>query len=118
MAIRKTDPLTWLGIALVVAIGTMVVLGAWGMTAYSGYYGMMGNGSWVWGLVMMAVPGIFLVLILVVVLGDLAKGTSASAPVPASDPIAILDARYARGELSREEFLRAREDLRTGRTSS
>ncbi len=118
MAIRKSDPLTWLGIALAVAIGTMVVLGAWAMATYGGYYGMMGNGSWAWGLVMMAVPGIFLVLILVVVLGDLAKRTTDSAPVPISDPIAILDARYARGELSREEFLKAREDLRTGRTSS
>ena len=119
MTLGRRNPLTWLGIALVVAIGTMVVFGTVAMSTYGGYYGMMGNGSWAWGLVMMAVPAVVLVLILLAVLGGLEpQGLKGSSIAPTSDPLEILDARYALGELSREEFLRAREDLGSGRTNS
>lgn len=110
---RRVKPLSWLAIALVVAIGLMALLGAVAMTTYGGYYGMMG-GSWGWGLVMMAVPGVLLVIILVAALGGL-QGTPSASTMP---PLTILDERYARGELSREEYLRARDDLGSGRAHS
>lgn len=116
---RRTNPLTWLAVALVVAIGLMVVFGTLAMTTYGGYYGMMGGGSWAWGLVMMAVPGTVLVMILLAAIAGLGQSPSAPAyPVSAPNPLDILAERYARGELSHEEYLRARDDLGSGRANS
>ena len=113
----STKPLTWLAIALVVAIGLMIVFGTWAMSTYGGYYGMMGGGAWGWGFVMMAVPGIVLVLILLAALGGLPEpaASPAFAPAPAN-PLDVLEQRYARGELSREDYLKIREDLTHGPT--
>lgn len=120
MSNQRISSLGWLGIALVVAIGLMIVFGALSTFTYGGYYGMMGSGAWGWGLVMMAVPGVILVLILVAVLGGLGeRGGYAPYPVPvppATTPFGVLEERYARGEISREEYLRIREDLSHGPT--
>ncbi len=113
----KLSPLAWLAVALVVAIGLMAVLGAWAVGTTGGYYGMMGTGGWGWGVAMMGIPVVFLILILLAALGGLSEtpGTPVQAPRPTS-PLEILEARYARGELSREDYLRIRDDL--GRESS
>lgn len=37
-----------------------------------------------------------------------------AAPPPSDDPLAILAARYARGEISREDYLQARQDISGG----
>lgn len=37
-----------------------------------------------------------------------------AAPPPADDPLAILAGRYARGEISREEYLQMRQDISGG----
>ncbi len=109
MATKPTSPLVWLGLALVVAVGLMALFAALFMPYRSGYgYGMMGWGMG-WGAVFMIVPALFLILILWVALG-------ASAPTPtyvASVPNAMdeLNARYARGEISRDEYLRIRTDV-------
>jgi putative membrane protein len=111
MTNRSMTPLRWLGLALVVAIGLMVVFGTLAMTTYGGYYGMMGSAGWPWGLLMMGIPGVFLVLLLLAALGGLegrSTGPSTGAP---PNPLEILDQRYARGELSREDYLRIRDDL-------
>lgn len=118
MANHKMSPLGWLGIALVVAIGLMVAFGTLNMASYGGYYGMMGSGAWGWGLLMMAVPGVILILVLWAALGGLGERTSPTTYVPyppaEGRPLEILDNRYARGELSREEYQRMRDDLTQG----
>jgi putative membrane protein len=115
----RTGPLTWLAVALIVAIGLMIMFGTLTMTTYGGYYGMMGGGAWGWGFVMMAVPGVVLVLILLAALRGLGEPPmAAGGPAAAASPLGILDERYARGEVSREEYLRARGDLGQGRAHS
>ncbi len=121
MANRGMTPLGWLGVALVVAIGLMVAFGALNMATWGGSYGMMGASGWGWGILMMAVPGVILILVLWAALGGLGERTY---PVvyppyaPAGGPLEVLDGRYARGELSREEYQRIREDLTRGQARS
>ena len=118
MSNQRISPLGWLAMALVIAIGLMAVFGALSASTNGGYYGMMGSGAWGWGILMMAVPGIILILILVAVIGGLGeRGPYAPYPVAATPywtPIDLLAERYVRGEISREEYLRMREDLARG----
>jgi len=115
----KINPLAWLAVALVVAIGLMATLGSWAMGTYGANYGMMGSGGWGWGVVMMAVPAIFLIVVLLAALGGLSEppASPAQAWSPAS-PFEVLEQRYARGELTREDFLRIRDDLSRGPNDS
>lgn len=109
------SPLVWLGIALVVAIALMVILGALNLSTYGGTYGMMGSGSWGWAMLMMGVPAVVLIVILLVALGGLREPVAYPAYAPApSLPLDILEQRYARGELTREDYLRIRDDLGRG----
>lgn len=57
----------------------------------------MGPWGWIWMLIWIAVL-LFMVWLIV---------RSPSAPPPAEDAMAILRARFARGEISQEEFERA-----------
>ncbi len=115
MADRKTNALPWLGIALVVAIGLMVVLGVLSFSSYGGTYGMMGSGSWGWAMIMMGIPAVVLIIILLAAIGGLREPAAypGYAPLP-QHPLEILEQRYARGELTREDYLRIREDLGHG----
>ena len=115
MANERMSPLAWLGIALVLAIALMAIFGVLSFSTYGGYYGMMGSGSWGWAVLMMGVPAIILIIILVVALGGLRETAPypAYAPPPAN-PLEILEQRYARGELTREDYLKIREDLNHG----
>lgn len=112
MSNGRVSPLGWLGIALAVAIGLMAVLGYVTMSTTGGYYGMMGSGSWGWALLMMGIPAVILILILLAAVGGLGEPAAypAYAPPP-QNPLEILEQRYARGELTREDYLRIREDL-------
>lgn len=113
MANPKLSPLPWLGIALVVAIALMAILGILSFSTYGGYYGMMGGGSWGWALLMMGIPAAVLIVILLAALGGLREPTAYPAHVPPSQrPLDIVEQRYARGELTREDYLRIRDDLR------
>lgn len=115
MTDRKWSPLLWLGVALVVAIALMVILGAMNFSTYGGYYGMMGSGSWGWVMLMMGVPAVVLIVILLVALGGLREPILYPPYPPArSQPLDILEQRYARGELTREDYLRIRDDLSRG----
>jgi uncharacterized membrane protein len=78
-------------------------------------YGHHGGLFLGWGLGV-----VFLVLLIglaVYVVAGLTRGHTAPQPAGApghgqpDDPLAILRLRYARGEISRDEFLRANEDL-------
>ncbi len=98
--------LGWLGAALVVAIALLGLFGALSLSADGGYYGMVGTGMGGWAIAMMAIPA----LVLVAVLGVALKGL-AEPPTSAEDALLVLDGRYARGEITREEFMRIRADL-------
>ncbi len=111
----QTNPLTWLAVALVVAIVLMAAFGALNMATIGGYYGMMGGGMG-WGVLFMGVPAIILIVILVAALGGLTD-RRAQAPYTAGQAMNaqdILAQRYARSELSREEYVRMRTDLLRG----
>ncbi len=115
MVNRKTGPLAWLAIALVVAIALMAVLGVLSFSSYGGYYGMMGSESWGWAMLMMGVPAVVLIVILAVALSGMQEpAVDPNYVPPASNPLDILEQRYARGELTREDYLRIRDDLLRG----
>src|SRR3990172_8124233 len=101
----------WLVLTIVLVVGLMAFIAALASPWGTGY-GMMG---WGWGVLMMAVPVVVLVLILPVALGAFSPRTAAlaylAAVSPPSSPMEILGGRYARGEISREEYLRVRADL-------
>ncbi len=112
MASQKMSPLAWLGIALVVAIALMVILGVLGSSTYGGYYGMMSGGSWGWAVLMMGIPAVVLIVVLLAALGGLSEPAAYPTYAPLRErPIDILEQRYARGELTREDYLRIRDDL-------
>lgn len=115
MTNRRMSPLAWLGIALVVAISLMTIFGVLSFSTYGGYYGMMGSGAWEWGVVMLAVPAALLIVILLAALGGLREPVAyATHAPPPAEPLAILEQRYARGELTREDYLKIRDDLTRG----
>lgn len=119
MTYRKMSPLAWLGIAEGVAVALMAVLAAFAPSAYGGNYGMMGSGSWGWAAVMMGIPAVILIVVLLAALGGL--GEPARYPGYASmleNPLEILERRYARGELTREDYLKIRDDLTRGPSHS
>ena len=119
MTSRKMSPLAWLGIALVVAIALMVLLGVLSTSGYGGYYGMMSGGSWGWTMVMMGIPAVVLIVVLLAALGGLGAPTAYPTYAPLGEhPLEILERRYAQGELAREDYLRIREDLTRGPTRS
>lgn len=120
---RRSDAWIWVVILLLVLVLVpgMVLWGASGT-------GMVGGaGSWMggWGLLGMGMV-IVVVVVLVAILLAVPHGVEPMAPppypyapypVPPAPPIGpaaaiqILDARYARGEISREDYLRMRQDL-------
>lgn len=96
---------------MVVAV---VLLAAVSVPYAGGSYGMMGTG-WGWGIAMMLVPLVVLVLI-VFVLAEAMRphGAPAGCVVPVPPPASaldILDARYARGELTAEQYARMKQGL-------
>ena len=115
MANRKMSPLAWLGIAVGVAIALMVILAALGPSTYGGGYGMMGSGSWGWAALMMGIPAVILIVVLLAALGGLGEPARYPEYVPAPEnPLQILERRYARGEVTREDYLKIRDDLTRG----
>ncbi len=107
----------WVVIAIVLGIGAVALIAA-SAAPSNGYYGMMGNGAWGWGILMMVVPALILIVLLVALLGGFREPTPA-VTYPAYAPshanaLDVLEQRYARGELSREDYLRIRGDLAPG----
>lgn len=115
---ERVDPVVWIVLALVLLL---IVPGALMMSFWG--FGMMGGGGMVgtglgWGLGFLIAMGV-LVLILYLVLRAAATTSARTAPPPYAwapppgpmDARAVLDARYAKGEISREEYLRMRADL-------
>ncbi len=110
-ATRRTDPVVWVLVGVVAAVLALVLLlGGWGTSA-----GMMSGQGWGWAPLGMA--GIVILVLLLIVFAarhDEALPPPAYPYPPAAQaPTALetLDARYARGEIPRDEYLRMREDL-------
>jgi putative membrane protein len=72
-----------------------------------GGYGMMAGVGWL-GMLVMALFWIGVALLIVWGIGNLAAPRQQSVAASAEE---IVKQRYARGEISREEFLQARETL-------
>lgn len=110
---KETSPLLWLAVTLLLVVGLMAFVAAF-TAPFGAGYGMMGWGMG-WGAMFMVLPALLLVLLLMAVLGAFrSSGTPpAYAPPPplATSAIDVLNARYARGEISRDEYHRIREDL-------
>jgi len=122
---ERTDPAVWIVLALVLLL---LVPGAL-MMGFGGF-GMMGGtgmGGWTgWGLgALVGLGVIFAVLYFVVKAIQATPSRPGYMPypyaappyptqapgAPGPDPRAILDARYAKGEIMRDEYLRMRADL-------
>jgi putative membrane protein len=74
---------------------------------------VIGHGYWGgpgWGIVGGLVSLAFVVLVVVLV-ASLIRNRSGAGPTAASSAIRILEERYARGDISREEFLERRAAL-------
>jgi putative membrane protein len=114
MTNTKSNTLLWLVIALVVSVAAMAMIGALAFSGSDGDYMMMGGG-WGWAMALMVVPGIILTLILIVALGGLeAKPVYNAYPVhapPQPSPLDILNQRFARGEISQDEYERMKAAL-------
>ncbi len=84
------------------------MMGPWMMGGWPGWGGhMMSASPLVWVLVAVLTV---LVVLLAVLLTARRRG-SIESERPSAGPREILDRRYARGEISREEYVRVREDL-------
>ena len=114
---HKWGPLAWLGVGLCVAIALMVILGALSFWTYGGDYGygMMGGGFGWWAALMMGIPAVFLIVILFVVLSELSRPVAPRDPtISRETPLDSLERRYAQGAVSRDDYVRIREDLIRG----
>lgn len=107
METKQTSPLVWLALALVLSVGLMAVFAAFWMP-FGGGTGMMSGGMG-WGVLFMVVPAAFVILLLLAALGAFTPTTTYVAP--ATPALEILNLRYARGELTREEYQRIRAEL-------
>ncbi len=108
-------------VAIVLGIGAIAFI-AVSAAPSNGYYGMMGSGAWGWGILMLGVPALILIVVLLALLSAYREPTAAvfyPAYVPPSEnALDALEQRYARGELSREDYLRIRADLTRGPTGT
>lgn len=113
METKATNRVWWLVLTIVLVVGLIALFAAL-VPPSGGGYGMMGGG-WGWGVLMMVVPVVLLVLILLVAMDAIAPRSATPTYVPPVPPTAsaieILNARYARGEVSRDDYLRIRADL-------
>jgi uncharacterized membrane protein len=95
------NPIPWIVGGLIAAF---LLMGAftWTLTPWDGHTGMMGAGS-----MFMIVPALLLVLLLLAAFGAFPRATTSQAQTPRE----ILDARLARGEITRQEYEEIRETI-------
>jgi len=113
MDAKKTNLPSWIAFSVVLVVGVVLLVAALA-APYGAGWGMMGGGMG-WGAIFMAVPLLVLILVLILVLGafrprDLVP-LYALPPPSAATTLETLNVRYARGEISREEYQRIRADL-------
>jgi putative membrane protein len=128
---QRTDPVVWVVLALVIllVVPGALMMSFWGVGMMGGSWMGTGWTGWGWGLGALVGLGAILVVLFLVLKAIQATpsrppaapyaygvppyGMPPGGPAP-SDPRAILDARYARGEITRDEYLRMRSDLESG----
>lgn len=117
--VALNDERRWL-LPLVAIIAVAVVLvgvfAALASSANSGDYGWMmgGNWGWMWGMgaLMMVIPLIFLVLLVVLILRPSSQQPVVVATSLAPDPFSEAQMRYARGEITSDQYRQIINDLR------
>lgn len=77
---------------------------------YNGYHNMMDGGDWGWGLLMMLFWAVLIVLVTVFVVRGL--HTHDNSGSTSGDAVEIAKKRYAKGEISKEEFEQLKKDLK------
>ena len=125
---ERTDPALWIVLALVLllVIPGALMMGFWGTGMMGG--GWMGGGWTGWGWSLGALVGLAVIVVALYFVVKAIQATpsrpgympypyaappyATQAPgAPGPDPRSILDARYAKGEITRDEYLRMRADL-------
>ena len=113
MTESKTSALVWLGVGLVISAVLVGIVAASGLSRSDGDYGMMGGGGV--GMAFMAVPAIILILIVLIAIGEFGERPGYNPyPVyvpPQPSPLDILDQRYARGDISSDEYYRMKAEF-------
>ncbi len=107
---RVREDRRWLLPLVAILIGAFVVFGllaALAASAPSGSYGWMMGGNWGWmwgaGALMMVIPVVFLLLVLFLLLRPTPPSAIMAVPPPA-DPTLEIRMRYARGEITTEQY--------------
>jgi putative membrane protein len=103
----KEKDLIWLVVVFVVLIVILPVLMMWGMWGGGFMHGMMGYGGYGWWF-MPLIPLAFLVLLVLGVYYLLKEYTR---PRHEERALEILKERYAKGEITREEYMKLKEEL-------
>ena len=109
MAGDQRDTLIQISIVLIVAVtGLAIIFGLLGGGLTDG--GMMG-GMMGFGGLFMLVPVVFVILLIYALVDRDRPTYLVGTCFDLDNPMQVLEHRYARGELSREDYLRMREDL-------
>lgn len=74
------------------------------------YYPMMDGGDWGWGLLMMLIWALVVIAIVVLLIRGLSGGSNNQTGKD-DDGLAIAKRRYAKGEITKEEFDQLKKDL-------
>lgn len=82
------------------------------MNDWYGNFGMS-SGSWVTMMIMMVLVWALVIWVVVMLVRATQSGTRSESPSAGRDPLAILDERFARGELDQEEYFARRTALGT-----
>ena len=110
MADRRTNnAIIWLVIGLMVVVLVMGIVMAFVYSDNDTGFGMMGGMGLGFGAAFMVIGAVVLVVIIVIALGGSDERTVVYGPQPSAQD--ILDQRYARGELSQEDYARMRSEL-------
>ena len=100
------------GVVIVVAIAAVAL--TLGSSGGSGYGWMMGGGwGWMWGVgaLLMTIPLILFVVLIFALLRSANPPTVVVPAAPMTDPVTEARLRYARGELTPEQFRQLMGDL-------
>jgi uncharacterized membrane protein len=107
-------------IAILVLAGVVAAIAA--STSFGAYGWMMGGGTWSWmwgfGALMMMVPLVLLALLLVVLLRASSPSPMLVPVAQSADPLTEVRLRYARGEVSQEQYRAILRDLTEGHAPS
>ena len=104
---------------VLIALVFVVVIATWSLSTTSSGFGWMmgGNWSWMWGIgaFMMAIPLIFLVLLVALLLRPRSPQPWVVSTSMAPDPVLEVRMRFARGEITSDQYRQMLDELRATR---